>query len=305
MASSVGLTRSRSPTDAPPTVTSTSASAAPRSFSSSFDACRAAMPSSHGLAAEAWAMSAARPYGLEDTIWSGPGSVPGSTSSSPVARMAMRGCRRTGSCAWPQAAASAMAAASSRRPARSSTSPARKSPPAARTLAPGYAGSRTMSLSPLRSVSSWITTASAPCGTLRAGENARRLAGPDRAVERPPACDSPMTRKLGRHLADVGCAHRIAVHGGGIERRLRQRCRDVLGEHALARRRAGRRSRRQAGVTPSRMRRSASSTGSSAPAHVTLSGAFLRDIRRSGRRTSAVTRTPSMRMPRSTAFSMS
>ena len=147
----------------------------------------------------------------------------------------MRGARRTLRLAWPPAAASVMAEASSSRPARSSTSPWRKSPPAGRMLAPSAAASRTVSLSPLRSVSSWMTTASAPFGTLAPVKMRAASPAPTVPANGPPALDSPMTRNVDRHLADIGRAHRIAVHGGSVERRLRQLRGDVLGQHALGR----------------------------------------------------------------------
>ncbi len=71
-------------------------------------------------------------------------------------------------------------------------------------------------------------------GTLRhrgAGEDADRLA---RAERRGVA---PAGRRLAHHTErsrQVGCAHRVAVHGGGGEGRLRAQGDDRLGEHAAA-----------------------------------------------------------------------
>ena len=107
----------------------------------------------------------------------GPGGSPGRTSSSPVARIATRGLRRTGSVPWPMAAASAMRRASRRWPACSSASPARKSRPAGRMWRPGAGCLRRRSpSSPERSASSWMHDASAPSGTRRAGEDPHGLA---------------------------------------------------------------------------------------------------------------------------------
>ena len=73
---------------------------------------------------------------LEETIWPGPGSTPGGTSSSPVANSATFGRRCTGTSGWFMPAASARSRAVSRRPAASSTSPAREVEPLRR----GYGG---------------------------------------------------------------------------------------------------------------------------------------------------------------------
>ena len=113
----------------------------------------------------------------------------------------MRGARRTCKLAWPAAAARVIAEASSRRPARSSVSPWRKSPPARRMLAPRLAASRTLSVSPLRSVSSWMTTQSAPLGTAAPVKMRTASPGPTSPANGPPALDSPMTVSAAGTLA--------------------------------------------------------------------------------------------------------
>ena len=77
---------------------------------------------------------------------------------------------------------------------------------------------------------------------------------PTAAGEGPPGAPRRSRASVGRHRRDVGGAHRVAVHGGGIERRLRQASRPRARPARGRRRRAGRRSRRRSASTPSRMR---------------------------------------------------
>ena len=101
--------------------------------------------------------------------------------------------------------------------------PAVKSSPAGRTNRPRGAASLTTTVSPSRSASSWITTLSAPCRQRRAGEDAHRLAGADGAAEavaRPRSCRSIVS--VAGSVATSVRAHRVAIHGGGGEGRLRR-----------------------------------------------------------------------------------
>jgi len=68
-----------------------------------------------------------------------------------------------------------------------------------------------------------------------AGEDTHGLASPDAACEAVPRLRFPDHGQACVRIAGVGRAHRIAVHGGGIERRLRQ-----LGDHVLRKHAAGR-----------------------------------------------------------------
>ncbi len=178
---------------------------------------------------------AARPMGFDDTIWSGPGVVPGGTSSSPVARMATTGLRRTASVSCPMAAASVSACASRLRPLRRSIWPCVKSTPRARTLAIGFAGSRTITSSPSRSVFSWMTTVSAPSGS---GAPVKMRTA-SRAASRPrwprPAADVADDLEARRNGGEIGRLYRVAVHGGRREWRLRELGRDILRQHAVRR----------------------------------------------------------------------
>ena len=99
-----------------------------------------------------------------------------------------------------------------------------------------------------------------------AGEDARRLAGPDLAIERPPRrdlADDGETRRRRRH---IGGAHRIAVHGGDIGRRLGAQRREIGREHAAAGIRAGRPAPPASGTASASTSASASATESSAMA---------------------------------------
>ena len=165
-----------------------------------------------------------------------PGSAPGITSSSPVASTATLGRRCTGTVGWFMAAASARSRSVRRRPLREQDRAAREIEAGdADVLA--LAGRRwsTTTVSPSRVVFSWITMVSAPGGTHAAGEDARRFAGADRALERMPGGDFADELEPRRRGRDIGGAHRIAVHGGDVGRRLRAQRREVGGEHAAVR----------------------------------------------------------------------
>ena len=64
-----------------------------------------------------------------------------------------------------------------------------------------------------------------------AGENARGLAGADRAVKRMSGCDFADDFELDRHSGNVRRTHRVTVHRGDVGRRLGAQRRDVGGEH--------------------------------------------------------------------------
>ncbi len=155
-------TRSCSPTDAPPVVTSRSAPRAAATMVWSACASSGATPSSNGSPPQA-RTKAAKAGPFEETIWFGPMGSPGITTSSPVGRMATRGLRATDSHGTLAAAARPTSRGVITRPARKTTSPSRKSMPALRTCRPGFASFMVMR-SPATSVSSWITTVSAPSG---------------------------------------------------------------------------------------------------------------------------------------------
>ncbi len=161
---STDCTRSRSPTETPPMVTRASAPRDPSASARIEDSSSGAMPRS--MASPPLAATSAVSAGpLELTIWLGPMGSPGRTTSSPVARSAMRGLRATISQGWFIAAARPMSRAVSRRPARIITSPSRKSMPASRMCCPLGVLSSIRTVSPSRVVSSWMTMASAPAGT--------------------------------------------------------------------------------------------------------------------------------------------
>ena len=66
----------------------------------------------------------------------------------------------------------------------------------------------------------------------RAGEDPRRLAGPNRAAITGAGRDLGNDAQACGHLRDIIGAHGIAVHGGHRERRLRAPRRDILGQDA-------------------------------------------------------------------------
>ena len=130
------------------------------------------------------ATKAAMPSALEATIWSGPGVAPGGTSSSPVAMIATRGRRRTGTVGVVHRGGErdlAHAEPRGRRRAGRRLRGNRGRPggccgPARPVLGDDDRRRRA-------SAFSWMRTASAPVGHRRAGEDADRLAGADRAGE--------------------------------------------------------------------------------------------------------------------------
>ena len=97
-------------------------------------------------------------------IWSGLGSSPGITSSSPVAMSATSGRRRTGTDATFIDASSARSAGRRRRGAHIAC-PAWKSQPAARMLSPAPMPSPSVMAAPSRVTSSCMITRVAPSGT--------------------------------------------------------------------------------------------------------------------------------------------
>ncbi len=125
-------TRSCSPTEAPPVVTSRSAPRADSAMVRSVALSSGAMPILTGSPPLA-ATKAASAQALELTIWPGARGSPGCTISSPVARMAIRGRRRTVSHGTFIAAHNPMSRGVSTRPAANSASPMAKSSPARRT----------------------------------------------------------------------------------------------------------------------------------------------------------------------------
>mmetsp|Transcript_67388 Transcript_67388/g.213307 ORF Transcript_67388/g.213307 Transcript_67388/m.213307 type:complete len:214 (+) Transcript_67388:433-1074(+) len=171
--SSSGLTRSRSPMETPPLVSSTSAplASAARNLHSRSPSVSLAIPrstTSHPRPSAA-ARSIAR---FESRICPGPSlAVLGSTISSPVESTATvgRGCAHT--CVAPTVARSPTSAACSLSPARSTLCPALMSKPTGRISAPACTASRIFTMRfPSTSagasfVRSTITTASAPGGT--------------------------------------------------------------------------------------------------------------------------------------------
>ena len=122
--------------------------------------------------------------------------------------------------------------ASRRCPAARSVSPARKSRPLGRTKRPGAAASRTVTASPSRRASSWMTIASAPSGIgapvkMRTASPAATTPGKPRPASA--RADDAQRRGRARH---VGRAHGVAVHGGSGEGRLRAQGGEVGGERA-------------------------------------------------------------------------
>ena len=158
------MTRSWSPTLAPPVVTSRSTpaiwSATPAMASRSSLATGSTTgspPQARTRAASAWELELTiPPVGIVS---------PGMAISSPVARIATRGRRCTVIHGWLAAAARPISRAVSRRPAGSTRSPAAKSCPARRMWRPAVTGSPTVMRPPSRVASSWIRMPSAPSGT--------------------------------------------------------------------------------------------------------------------------------------------
>ena len=222
-ASSTGPTRSWSPTEAPPMVTMTSASCGLGEVGVEALARVAGDAEQTRPRRRPPRRARRRPGGWRRRSGRGRACSPGGTSSSPVARMATRGRRRTGSVPWPMAAASATSRGPRRRPAASSVSPSRKSKPRVRTWPVSM---RALAHGDLVAVARGVLLDDDGIGAggqRRAGEDAHGLARGRRCRRRDgrrrPA---PITASVAGSLRDVGRAHGVAVHGGGIERRLRQ-----------------------------------------------------------------------------------
>ena len=115
------------------------------------------------------------------------------TTSSPVDKIATRGLRRTISQGTFMAAAIPISRAVKTLPAWSKTSPVLKSRPAGRTNLPLAPASRTVTVSPLASVSSWMTIVSAPLGTGAPVKMRAASPGPTLPWNPLPAADSPTT----------------------------------------------------------------------------------------------------------------
>ena len=101
---------------------------------------------------------------LELAIRPGDGATSISTSSSPVGTTATRGARCTRTKVRPCAASTATSPARIGAPGVTTASPTAMSSPARRTCWPGRATTFTATASPERSVSSCMTTESAPAG---------------------------------------------------------------------------------------------------------------------------------------------
>ena len=132
----------------------------------------------------------------------------------------------------------------------------------------------------------------------RAGEDAHRLAGAERAGEALAGARhaDDLKRRAGRRL---GGAHGVAVHGGGGEGRLRRARRKVVGEHA-----AGRIGERH-GL--GRQRLDAGEKPRAAPRRPEAGSSLAPSARQSPERPPVFSssRMSVMRMPRSAAFAMS
>ena len=118
---------------------------------------------------------------------------------------------------------------SSTAPCSSKRAPAREIDPPPADIWPACARRGTSMRSPSRLTSSWITMASAPSGSGGAGRNAdggARFAASCKAMTGGGFADHVQTSRR------VGAAHRIAVHGGGRERRLVARGHDGLRQDA-------------------------------------------------------------------------
>ena len=133
-----------------------------------------------------------------------------------------------------------------------------------------------------------------------AGKYARRLAGSDLAVEwlaRRDLADHPETGGRPRH---IGGAHRIAIHGRDVGRRLGAQRREVGGEHPAMGIDQGACSAGNGAASASTSAR-ASATESSAM----LACSFRRGNGPTCRRSSRPAGSPRCVIPRSTAFTMS
>ena len=212
------LTKSNSPTDTPPLVSTTSCSRAAAMSRRVSSRSSRAMPSRTGSAPAARTCPYAV-YEFELRICPGPTGWPTGTSSLPVARIATRGRLVTGTGSAPTEARRPISAGPRRAPRGKTTSPTATSSPARRTLAPGLTASRTVSVSPAWLVSSTGTTVSTPGGR---GAPVMILAaspGPTGSATWRPAGISTDTRYDRAAGAELVTAQRVAVHRGVVEGR--------------------------------------------------------------------------------------
>ena len=133
------------------------------------------------------------PKPFEATIWSGPGSSPGITSSSPVGISATTGRRATAT------RGASIAASSARSTGRSRRGAATRAPAGSRRRPGGCSRRRSRprgrrSRRRRASASSWITTRSAPSGTGAPVKIRTASPGPTAPAKRAPAVETPTTR---------------------------------------------------------------------------------------------------------------
>ena len=103
---------------------------------------------------------------LMSYTWPGRIFPPGGITSSPVVRIATRGFANTSTSAAPTAAIAPTLAGVRNSPAVTTTSLFRMSSPLRETFSPGWTGEYTRTASPSFSVSSTMTTESAPLGSV-------------------------------------------------------------------------------------------------------------------------------------------
>ena len=92
-----------------------------------------------------------------------------------------------------------------------------------------------MTVSPSRAVFSWITTVSVPGGSTPPVKMRAASPAPTAPPNGPPGRDLADELQAHGRCGDVRGAHRVAVHGGNIGRRLRAQRREIRGEHAAVR----------------------------------------------------------------------
>ena len=156
---------------------------------------------------------------------------PGRESSSPVATIATRGLRVTEICGKSAAASSATSRAERRCPRPSKVSPARKSSARRPHIFLRPWGFLDDDASAFKSVSSWMTTASAPSGTTPPVKMRTAWPGADRPGKRASRGRFADDGKL-RSGMRIAYAHRIAVHRRHGRRRLIQFGDRVLSQDA-------------------------------------------------------------------------
>ena len=188
------------------------------------------MPMSSGTPPAA-STKAATAKEFEATIWSGPISAPGSTSSSPLAMIATRGLRTQGSAGWFIAAASASSAGPDPGPGGQQHVALGEIEPGAADVA---ALGRRLARDDARAIGVRHLLDQHRVGARRhrrAGEDADRLARTDRTAEPAPGGTLADERQRPR---EVGVAHGVAVHRRDVGGRLRASRREVGGERAAA-----------------------------------------------------------------------